>query len=197
MGQAVLGLGRVFLWRRDLQKSAQYLNRALSLSEKREAALEVLARTEMGKLRFEEGSFNLAREHLSKAIQAASGLKSPESENAAKAWLSRCLGRDDDVLDPELKRTLAYAAREFFLGVDEKQGLVVSLIACADAEAALNRSAEADALFHEAVREARESGNPVLEAMACEAYSAYLKDQDDDLAQVMLERSRWARARIR
>lgn len=197
LAQAALGLGRVFLWRQDFQKSAQYLNRALSLSEKREVALEVLARTEMGKLRFQEGSFSLAKEHLDRAVKAASGMKNPESENAAKAWLSRCLGQGGDSADPELKRNLAFAAREFFLGVDEKQGLVSSLIACAEAEAALNRPAEADAMFREAVREARESDNPVLESMACEAYAFYLKDHDDDLAQVMLERSRWARARFR
>lgn len=197
MAQALLGLGKVFLWRRDFMRSLQYLNRALSLSEKKEAALETLVRIELGKLRFEEGSFLLAREHLTKAAHAAETARSPETENAAKVWLSRCLGQGAAPSDLENKRRLAYAAREFFAGIDDKQGLVASLIACAEAEDAVDMPAEADALFRDALREARESENPVLEGMACDAYAGHLEQQADDLAQVMRERARWARAKIR
>ena len=197
MAHALLGLGKVFLWRRDYQKCAQYLNRALSLSEKKETALEVLTRTEMGKLRFHEGRHALAREHLEKAVKAAAEIGNQESGNAAKAWLSRCLGKGGEIADLEAKSDLATTARDFFFVLGERHGLIASLIACAEAEAALNRPAEAEAAFSEAVSEARISENPLLEALACEAYGLYLEGRDEDLAQVMLERSRWARSKAR
>ncbi len=197
MAQALLGLGRVSLWRSEYQKCAQYLNRVLSLSEKRDPAIEVLARTEMGKLRFFEGSFALAKDHLDKAIQGAAAVRSPESEHAAKAWLSRCMGKGKEPADSQAKSDLAYAACAFFRVLDERHGLISSILACAEAEAGLGRRAEAEALFQEAVAESRNSENPVLEGMACEAYGNYLRDQDEDLAQVMLERSRWVKSKIR
>ena len=197
VAEAALGLGRVFLWRRDFRRAGQYLNRALSLAENKEAALEVLTRIEMGKLRFDEGSFAIAQEHLDKAVRAAAVIGDPAAENAAKALLSRCIGRGSLEADLELKRSLAYSAREFFRGVDDKRGLVWALLACAEAEAALGRPAEAEALFQESAREGRGTDNPVLEAEACEAYASYLMEHDDVLAQVMSERARWARAKVK
>lgn len=197
MAQSLLGLGRVFFWRRDFKRALQHLNRALSLVEKKEAALEVLVRVEIGRIRFEEGSFLIAQEHLSKASLAAEAMKTPGSGSLAKAWLSRCLGRGGVPADLEPKRDLARSARDFLAGTGDRQGLVVSLVACAEAEEALNSPASADALFEDALREARDSGNPALEGMACDAFAEYLERRGDEIAPVMRERARWARARIR
>jgi hypothetical protein len=151
----------------------------------------------MGKLRFLEGSYALAAQHLDKAAKAAAGIGNRESENAAKAWLSRCLGRGSAPGDLDTKRELAASALEFFRVDGERHGLVASLLAWAEAESAGNRPSEAERAFGEAVGEARLSENPVLESLACEAYGEHLLKQDAGLAQVMLERSRWARAKIR
>ena len=197
VAEATLRLGRVFLWRKDFARAAQYLNRALSLSEHGEAALMQWTRIEMAKLRFEEGAFAAAREHLDRVVGTAGAVSDPAVENAARALLSRCIARASSERDLDLQRSLAYSARDFFFGVDDRRGLVWALLACAEAEAASGKAAEADALFRESVSEGRRSENPVLEAEACEAYASYLDEHDDVLAQVMRERARWARAKIR
>ena len=196
MAHALLGLGRMALWRQDYQRCAQYLNRALSLSEKRDTAMEVLSRLELGKLRFTESSYVLARDHLEKAVRAAAGIGNAESENAAKAWLSRTIGRGAEPAGLTVKRDLAAAAKAHFTRTGEPQGMVVSLLASAEADAAAGDHLQAAATFGEAVRGGRDSENPALEALACQAYSEYLQEQDTALAQVMLERSRWARSKL-
>lgn len=197
MVHALLGLGRIWLWRQDHQRCAQHLNRALSLSEKRETALETMTRTELGKLRFQEGSYALARDHLEKAVNAASSVGNAEIEAAAKAWLSRSLGRGKGPMELPVKWDLARAARAHFSVSGERHGLIASLLACAEADAAAGDDPQAEATFREAIDEARSSDNPALEALACQAYGEYLENRDTALSQVMLERARWARARFR
>ena len=197
VAEAALWLGRVFLWRGDFARAAQYLNRALSLSEHGETDLMQRTRLEMARLRFEEGAFVVARGHLDEVLRQAGSVVDPSVESAARALLSRCIGRASQARDLDLQRSLAYSARDFFQGADDKRGLVWALIACAEAEAASGRAAEAEELFRDSVAEGKHSENPVLEAEACEAYASYLAEHDDVLAQVMRERARWARAKVR
>ncbi|MGI6633007.1 MAG: helix-turn-helix domain-containing protein [Bacillota bacterium] len=201
MVQSLLGLGRVFVARGDTRRALQYLNRALSLAERRESVAEIWLKIELGRLRFQEGSIESARSELEAAMDRAKAVRNSEQEHTAAAHLARCLAATGDpsisVRAPERGFDLAVQAERFFSSSGAGYGRVVALVACAECSAALQSATQAFEYFGEAAREARESGDPALEAFACEAFAKHLESIGDEMAGVMLQRARWARARIR
>ncbi len=215
MAQVLVGLGRLFLAKGDLAKSMTYFNRALALSENREAATHARARIGMGRVRFRESAPQDALIQFEKARELASSMGDAEAWNVAGAWLARCVirnvGQDDGSKDGGLQNggprdglplrvgNLAQEALEFFRsrGSGDREGLVVSILACAEVDAWRGDQAQAAATFQECVRLTTQEVAPLLEGQACEAYADYLEEQGDDLAPVMRQRALWANAKAR
>ncbi len=196
MAQALLGLGRVYLARGDAARARTFFNRGLALTEKRELVIEAQTRLELGKVHFLNGQHGQSRFELEKARGVLEKIGDSALEHMVNVWLARCLARSDVRAECEKARYLAETAYAYFETVLDKEGTVFSLLARAEVESALGSHSETFALFGDAVRVARESGNPALESHAAGAFALWLQREGDELAPVMFERSRWIQAKL-
>lgn len=195
--QSLLGLGRAYLAREDVRRASVALNQALSLAERQGPVARISVGIELGRLFMQEGNAQRARQELSTAADLAKDAGHPAEEHLARAYLSACLSLTPDSVDLREAWVQAEAARRFFAGTGDSKGLVVALVACAQVLAALGDDAAAARFFEQAAREGRESEDPALEAFACQAFGEHLERLGDELAPVMLQRARWARAKLK
>ncbi len=194
MAHALLGLGRALYRRGDISRSLTYLNRALALSEGKEASTESWTRLQIAKIRFREGAYVESLRQLGLVKAASRGPGDKERECLAEAWSVRSSLRLGDK-DPSLLDR-ARAAEALLHTVGDEEGKILSSLALAEAEAYFGNVVAANRNFTQAIRDSRVLSDPFLEGAACEAYGQYLSSQGDDLAGVMLERGRWARSKI-
>lgn len=196
MAQALLGLGKTLFARGHAARARTFFNRGLALAEKKEPLIEAQTRLELGKVHFFNGQQGRARFELEKARGVLEKIGDSGLEHMANVWLARCLARSDDKADCDKARYLAETAYAYFETVIDKKGMVFSLLARAEVESVLGSHNETFALFGDAVRVARESGNPALESQAAGAFALWLQEEGDELAPVMFERSRWIQAKL-
>ncbi len=198
MAEASLGLGRTYLAAGDLSLSLSYLNRSLSLSQSKDAAVEMRTRLELAKAHFSEKAYGEAVRQLTIIKEDNKGRADQERLALADAWLVRCLLRNAErpgPADPGSNLKAARTAFDALRASPEHESRVISFLALAEAEAATGEAISANSHFKEAVRISRLSADPTLEGRACEAYGEYLETAGDDLSNVMFERARWARSR--
>jgi len=197
MAQALLGTGRVFLYRGDYPRSTTFLNRALALSEKKEPSIESLVRMEMGKSLLQQGNLKGARSQFEKSVDLADHIGDIETKNLAAAYLWRCMTGLREHSDLNKARDMFHGFWMFFSRRKHPEGVVVSLLGEAEVLYASGDLAGASSTFMASVRSARDGDNPFLESLSCQAYANCLETEGDELASVLRQRSLWARGKMR
>lgn len=195
--RSLLGLGRAYLARGDLRRASVSLNQALSLAERRDPVARIWVGIELGRLSLEEGDYARARLELETAADLAKVGGNLSEEHLARSYLAACLSLMPEEIDLREAWAQADAARRFFESTGDLRRLVVAQVACAQVFAALGDEGLAVKYFDQAARAGRDSEDPALEAYACRAYGEYLERLGDELAPVMIERARWARAKLK